>query len=146
MRIVTCLVAAGLAAATTGCIETMDSGYGSSGYSGYSNPYYSGYSDPYYSNSGYSQPTTYRSTNNYYYQPAPTVVRETRYVPVPQAAPQAAPQPQQRQRNADRPRAERRRDDNNAGGSQQQTNRRPRNNEDRDGDGQPDRRERRNRS
>jgi hypothetical protein len=117
MRVYTLLVAAGLAAATTGCIETMDSGYG-----GYNR--YSGYSDPYYSTYGYSQPT-YRSTNNYYYQPAPTVVRETRYVTV--------PQPHQ---HTTHHRWEGRRDGNHDHNTRRETRHRD---EDRDGDGKPDR-------
>ena len=67
MRVLTGLVAVALAAATTGCIETLDSG------DGYSQPYYGGYRQP---------------VNNYYvYQPQPQVITQTRYVAVPTAAP-----------------------------------------------------------
>ena len=77
MRKMTWLIAAALMASTAGCVESYDqSGYGSGYGNGYSSGYYpsSGYSSGYY-----SQP----SVNNYYYNPSPTVVTQTRYVPVP---------------------------------------------------------------
>lgn len=84
MRNVKWLVAAVLVASTTGCVESVNQGYGyNSGYGyGYNNGYSSGY---YPSGSGYySQPAR---VNNYYYNPQPTVVTQTRYVPVPTRAP-----------------------------------------------------------
>jgi hypothetical protein len=131
MRVLTCLVAVGLAAATTGCIETMNSGYGG----GYGNSgYYSGSSpyaaSPYYGSSPYAASPYYSGyqrpvTNNYYTtpQPQPQVITQTRYVPVPTAAP-----PQRRQRDRD------------GDGIPDWKERRQR---DSDGDGIPDRQERR---
>ena len=99
------LVAAGLLASATGCVETngypatsyggYPSGYGySSGYgypsSGYYGSNYGGYyGQPSYSSGGLfgnmfnSQPT--------YYQPPPQVVTQTRYVPVPTYSPRPYP-------------------------------------------------------
>ena len=74
------LIAVGLVLlATTGCVEAgypaPSSGYGyAPAY--YNNGYYNnGYYNRSYSNSYYSQPG--------YYRPAPTVITQTRYVPVP---------------------------------------------------------------
>jgi len=72
------LVAAGLAVALPGCVET--NGYPTTSYGGYP----SGYG---YSNGYYAQPTYYQQPS--YYQPQ--VVTQTRYVPVPVAQP--APRP-----------------------------------------------------
>jgi hypothetical protein len=79
MRYVSWLAAAGLVIVTAGCTESA--GYPTTyGYSpGYSSPGY-GYSSGYY-----AQPTYYRPAPTYY--SAPTVVTQTRYVPVPVAAP-----------------------------------------------------------
>jgi hypothetical protein len=98
--------------------------YGNSGYydSGYSNAYASSYyPTSYYGSSGYYGTP---SVNNYYYNPSPTVVTQTRYVPVPTPVPvpvptrqadrswwrdhsshqqQPAPQPQQPTQHVDRP-------------------------------------------
>jgi len=82
--------------ATTGCVESMDSGYptGSYGYDNYSN----GYSNGYYSASSYPSSyytrSSYVSNNTYVYNPPPRVVTQTRYVPVPVATPTPAPRPQ----------------------------------------------------
>lgn len=146
MRVLTCLVAVGLAAGTTGCIEMMDSGYGNSGYnnSGYGNSGYSYGSSPYAASPYYSGSSGYRQpvTNNYYttYQPQPQVITQTRYVPVPTAA------PAQIQRTPSRWEGRRNRDTNattptNNQQPNQQTNRRR--DRDRDNDGIPDRQERR---
>lgn len=91
------LIAAALLLSTTGCVEAMNSGYPATSY-GYGAPAYYGntYSNrSYYSNGYYSQPSSYYRpypvTNNYYttYTPAPrpTVVTQTRYVPVPVSTP-----------------------------------------------------------
>jgi hypothetical protein len=88
MRTFRWLVAAGLLMAATGCVET--NGYPGTSYGGYPSGYgySSGYGYPssgyYGSNYGYySQPT--------YYRPAPQVVTQTRYVPVP--VPTSSPRP-----------------------------------------------------
>src|SRR5881394_591198 len=90
MRKMKGLAAAAVAMATAGCVQSMDQGYGNSnGY--YGNGYDSGYSaSSYYpSSSYYSSPGYYAtpSVNNYYYNPSPTVVTQTRYVPVPTPVP-----------------------------------------------------------
>ena len=82
------LVAAGLAVALPGCVET--NGYPTTSYGGYGG-YPSGYG---YSNGYYAQPTYYQQQPAYY-QPAPVV--QTRYVPVPVAQ----PAPQRRLRDSD---------------------------------------------
>jgi len=71
MRNIRWIFAAALALSTTGCLETMDSGYGYPSY-GYAGGYSSGYYQP-----GYQQ-TVYQ----------PVYVPQTRYVPVPTPAPQ----------------------------------------------------------
>jgi hypothetical protein len=75
MRNITWIFAAALALSTTGCLQTMDSGYPSYGYNG------GGYNGGGYSQ-GYYQPG--------YQQPAyqPVYVPQTRYVAVPTPAPQ----------------------------------------------------------
>ena len=81
------LIAVGLVLlATTGCVEAMNSGYPTTSYGyGYAPAYYNngyynnGYYNRGYSNSYYSQPG--------YYRPAPTVITQTRYVPVAVPAP-----------------------------------------------------------
>ena len=77
MRNVKGLIAVAVAVTTAGCVESMDQGYGSS--NGY-------YSNGYYPSSSYANSPGYYATpsvNNYYYNPSPTVVTQTRYVPVP---------------------------------------------------------------
>ena len=137
MRNVRWLVAATLVASTAGCVETMDSGYAPASY---------GYDSPGYADSGYyARPAYYRPAPTYYYQPAPQVVTQTRYVPVP--VPVAPPTPH---RTADRS------VDHHPHGTpppaatsptphqppantgQQQTNHRRGSGQDRDGDGKPD--------
>ena len=72
------LIAAGLAVALPGCIET--NGYPTTSYGGYG-----GYPSGYGYNSGYyAQPAYYPQPT--YYQTAP-VVTQTRYVPVPVSNP-----------------------------------------------------------
>ena len=72
------LIAAGLAVALPGCVET--NGYPTTSYGGYG-----GYPSGYGYNSGYyAQPAYYPQPT--YYQTAP-VVTQTRYVPVPVASP-----------------------------------------------------------
>jgi hypothetical protein len=92
MRNVTWIIAAGLAASTTGCVDLNSPYGGGSGYGyapgGYSSGYSQGYAPAYSSGYGYnSAPTYYRSApvNNYYVQPParPQVITNTRYVPVP---------------------------------------------------------------
>ena len=84
MRNIKWLAAAVLVASTTGCVESVNQGYGYN--SGYGNGYSGGYSNAYYprSNGYYSQPAR---MSNYYYNPRPTVVTQTRYVPVPTPVP-----------------------------------------------------------
>ena len=89
MRNVTWIVAAGLAASLAGCNSPYGTGYGAgSGYGyapgGYSSGYSQGYAPAY---SGGYAPTYYRqpAVNNYYVQPQPRVITNTRYVPVPTA-------------------------------------------------------------
>ena len=80
------LALAALAIPAAGCVESADQAYGYN--DGYYAPSYSGgYSSGYTPSSGYYATP---SVNNYYYSPAPTVVTQTRYVPVPVA--QSAPQ------------------------------------------------------
>jgi hypothetical protein len=157
MRNVKWLIVVGTALATTGCVESMDQGYPSGAYDnggGYANGYYASESSGYYSQPSYYSPA--RVTNNYYYTPAPRVVTETRYVPVPTPAPAARPHQADRsndqrwdghrdggQQHASRPQntppqtstppANRPQASSNRNG-----NRRP--DQDRDGDGKPDRR------
>jgi len=138
MRIVTCLVAVGLAVGTTGCIDVSMPGMGSTPFatSAYGNgfgasPYaMSPYAtspyamSPYAGNSYYAQPA-----GNYFYQ-QPQVFTQTRYVPVPtsQPAPQRTFRRWEGRRNGtvnDQPRTTFRRD------------------RDSDGNGIPDRQERR---
>ena len=82
MRTIRWLVAAGLLASATGCVEM--NGYPGTSYGGYPSGY--GYSSGYgYPSSGY-----YGSNYGYYnqptyYRPPPQVVTQTRYVPVPVA-------------------------------------------------------------
>ena len=94
------VLAASLAVATTGCVETVDSNYPSGGGYGYADSSYSnGYSN------GYSAPTYYApaytaSRVDTYYAPrssTPQVVREARSAPAPQARPTHEPQAQQHQ-------------------------------------------------
>lgn len=99
MRTLRWLVAAGLLASVTGCVET--NGYPTTSYGGYpsSYGYSSGYGYPssgyYGSNYGYySQPT--------YYRPAPQVVTQTRYVPVPTYSPRPYPRSSWGSRDDDR--------------------------------------------
>ena len=143
MRTVRWLVAAGLLASATGCIEvnglpnTSMGGYPSSGYN-------TGYGQPSYASGGgllnslFSQPSYYPQANyypqpSYYpqaYQPAP------QYIPVPVASPQ--PQPQYSQPQYARPQWARR--DRNNNGVPDWKER------DRNGDGVPDWQQRRSRS
>jgi hypothetical protein len=135
MRTVRWLVAAGLLASATGCIEvnglpnTSMGGYPSSGYYG-SNA--GSYGQPALGssagllNSLFSQPSYYPQA----YQPAP------QYIPVPVASPQ--PQPQYSQPQSGRPQWARR--DRNNNGVPDWKER------DRNGDGIPDYQQRRNRS
>jgi len=97
MRTVRWLVAAGLLASATGCVEM--NGYPGTSYGGYPSGYGGYPGNGYYgSNYGgyYGQPTyssgnglfgnLFNSQPNYYYQPPPPqVVTQTRYVPVPVA-------------------------------------------------------------
>jgi hypothetical protein len=150
MRKVSLLVAAGAALVTTGCVETMDSGYPNTayGYNEYSSGYYASNSYP----SGYYGRPSYTS-NTYVYNPPPKVVTQTRYVPVPVATPALPARQQANHSNSDR-RWEGRRHDNNAHatnppstnndrrGNKTDNNRGSdrRRDRDRDGDGKPDRR------
>ena len=154
MRNMTWLVAAVLAIPAAGCVESADQSYG------YSDGYYSpGYSSGYYPSSGYYSPGYYAtpSVNNYYYTPSPTVVTQTRYVPVPTPVPvrqadrddhrwsghRDSPPPQQPPQHVDRPHAPP--PPPQASNNQQPTptpntgNHRS-NGHDRNGDGQPDHR------
>jgi hypothetical protein len=146
------IFAAALVMGTTGCVESMDSGYAAPSYGyGYGSGYGSSYSNSYYSNNYYT-PQAYYST--------PTVYRETRYVPVPTPVPVPVPQHQtnrsndhrwdghrdqpqhvDRQPSAPPPAANNPSRANNppAGGNHRDTNRRD-GSRDRDGDGRPDRR------
>jgi hypothetical protein len=157
MRNVKWLVAAVLVASTTGCVESVNQGYGNNSGYGYNGGYNNGYSSGYYpSSSGYySQPA---GVNNYYYNPQPTVVTQTRYVPVPVPSRQADRSNDHRWGGRDNdndhrnqpPRADRpnnpppQANNNNApkpvpstgGGNRHDGG----NNRDRDGDGKPDRR------
>ena len=105
MRKLSWLILTAAALATTGCVESMDSGYptGSYGYdnypNGYSSGYYSASSDP---GNYYTRPT-YVSNNTYVYNPPPRVVTQTRYVPVPVATPAPASPPQGRANHRNRP-------------------------------------------
>jgi hypothetical protein len=93
-NIIKWLAVAALAIPAAGCVESTDQGYG------YSDGYYSnGYSGGSYSPGYYATP----SVSNYYYTQAPTVVTQTRYVPV--AVPAAVPaRPQQQPpQHVDRP-------------------------------------------
>jgi hypothetical protein len=99
MRNISWIIAGGLAAATTGCNSPYGTtGYGTGGYgTGYGGGGGSGYGfapTGYSQGYGYSQPTYsqayapnyYRppAVNNYYVQPQPQVINNTRYVPVPE--------------------------------------------------------------
>jgi hypothetical protein len=106
MRTVTWLVAAGLLASATGCVET--NGYPGTSYGGYPSGYGGYPSSGYYGQQAYSptssllgslfnqqpayyqQPTYYQQPAYYqqptYYQPPPQVVTQPRYVPVPVAS------------------------------------------------------------
>ncbi|WP_428667983.1 hypothetical protein [Reyranella sp.] len=157
MRNVKWLVAAVLVASTTGCVESVNQGYGYNGGYGYSNAYPSGYSNAYYPSSGsyYSRPAP---VNNYYYNPQPTVVTQTRYVPVPTPVPVRQPDRWNdhrwggRDNDKDYRRQAPRTDRPNNPPPQANNNNGPRpgpgggyrhdggNNRDRDGDGKPDRR------
>jgi hypothetical protein len=94
------VLAASLAVATTGCVETVDSNYPSGGGYGYADSgYSSGYSNSYYAPTYYA-PAYTASRGDTYYAPrssTPQVVREARSAPVPQARPTHEPQPQQHQ-------------------------------------------------
>jgi hypothetical protein len=119
MRTLKWLAMAALAIPAAGCVESMDQGYG--------------YSDGYYSPGYYAAPRV----SNYYYTQAPTVVTQTRYVPVP--VPAAVPaRLQQQPQHVDRPHTPPQ-----ANNNPQPTNQgdhRNGNGRDRNGDGQPDRR------
>jgi hypothetical protein len=65
------LVASALVLTTTGCIESMDSGYAAPSY---------GYADGYYSSGYYAAPQAY-------YSPPVVYSQTTRYVPVPTSVP-----------------------------------------------------------
>jgi hypothetical protein len=104
MRTVIWLVAAGLLASATGCVET--NGYPGTSYGGYPSGYGGYPSSGYYGQQAYSptssllgslfnQQPAYQQPNYYqqptYYQqpayyPPPQVVPQTRYVPVPAAS------------------------------------------------------------
>lgn len=96
MRTLRWLLAAGLLASATGCVEM--NGYPGTSYGGYPTGYGGYPGNGYYgSNYGgyYGQPTysngmlgsLFNSQPNYYYQPPPPqVVTQTRYVPVPVAS------------------------------------------------------------
>ena len=163
MRNMKGLVAIAMAVATTGCVESVDQGYGySNGYygNGYSNGYYGrGYSSGYYPTSSYySSPGYYAAprVNNYYYNPSPTVVTQTRYVPVPTPVPVPVrqadrddhrwwrhrdnPQPQQPPQHVDRPHNPPPQASNPQPNNSGDNNRHHGNWRDRNGDGQPDRR------
>jgi hypothetical protein len=139
------LALAALAIPAAGCVESADQAYG------YSDGYYSpSYSGGYYPSSGYYATP---SVSNYYYTPAPTVVTQTRYVPVPTPVPVPSRQadrsndhhwngnnnqPQQPPQHVDRPHTPPPQANNNP---QANTNSgRNGNSHDRNGDGQPDRR------
>ena len=141
MRTARWLVAAGLLASATGCIEvnglpnTSMGGYPSSGYYGSNAGYYGQPtlgSGAGLLNSLFSQPSYYPQANYYpqAYQPAP------QYIPVPVASPQA--QPQYSQPPYGRPQWARR--DRNNNGVPDWKER------DRNGDGIPDYQQRRHRS
>ena len=144
----TWVIAAGLMASATGCDETMDTSYSP----GYGDGYNSGYSNSGYNGGYYSQPAYYRPApvNNYYYSPAPTVVHDTRYVPVPVPAPAARPAERNDRRDGNRDANVQHRNDRtppvatqttpaaNNNGQQQQTNRKRGTPQDRDGNGKPD--------
>jgi hypothetical protein len=121
MRTLKWLAVAALAIPAAGCVESMDQGYG--------------YSDGYYSPGYYAAPRV----SNYYYTQAPTVVTQTRYVPVPTPVPAAVPaRPQQQPQHLDRPHTPPQ-----ANNNPQPTNQgdhRNGNGRDRNGDGQPDHR------
>jgi hypothetical protein len=130
MRTLKWLAVAALAIPAAGCVESTDQGYG------YSNGYYSnGYSGGSYSPAYYATP----SVSNYYYTQAPTVVTQTRSVPVPVPAAVPARPQQQSPQHVDRPRTPPQANNNpqpvNTGGDHRNGNGR-----DRNGDGQPDRR------
>lgn len=160
MRNVKWIAATALLGLTTGCVET-NQGYGYNsgyGYTGGNNGYSTGY---YPSSSGYY--ARQAPVNNYYYNPQPTVVTQTRYVPVPTPAP---PPPRQsgwsndnrwgaRDNDGHRPPPRVDRPNNPPPPPQASNNNGPRpgpahggqsnrpdgnNNRDRDGDGRPDRR------
>ena len=100
MRTVRWLVAAGLLASATGCVETNGypgTSYGGypSGYGGYPSSSYYGGQPAYSPGSGlfgslFNQQPTYQQPAYYqqptYYQPPPQVVTQPRYVPVPVAS------------------------------------------------------------
>ena len=88
MRTVRWLVAAGLLASATGCVET--NGYPGTSYGGYPSGYGGYPSSGYYGQPAYSSGSgLFGSLFNQqptYYQPPPQVVTQTRYVPVPVAS------------------------------------------------------------
>jgi hypothetical protein len=101
MRTVKWLVAAGLLASATGCVEM--NGYPGTSYGGYPSGYGGGYpSNGYYGQPAYSsgsgllgslfnqQPAYYQQPTYYpqqtYYQQQPQIVTQPRYVPVPVAS------------------------------------------------------------
>jgi hypothetical protein len=154
MRNIKWLVIAALAIPAAGCVESADQAYG------YSDGYYSnGYGNSGYTpSSGYSSGYVTPSVNNYYYTPSPTVVTQTRYVPVPVPTRQADRSndhrwngnnnnQQQPPQHVDRshnpppspPQANNNPRPNNNSGSTD-NNRHTGNGRDRNGDGQPDRR------
>jgi hypothetical protein len=153
MRVLTCLVAVGIAAATTGCIDMMAPGMGGTPYatsalanafaprpvamspfaaSPYAaNPYaVSPYAASPYAASPYAM-SPYAASPYYSGYQQPQVINQTQYVPVPTAAPQP-------QRNFNR--WARRHRDSDGDGIPNWKERRQR---DSDGDGIPDWRERR---
>ena len=154
MRKLNWLILTAATLATAGCVESMDSGYptGSYGYDNYSNGYSNGYySASSYPSSYYTRPT-YVSNNTYVYNPPPRVVTQTRYVPVAVATPASAPRPQPanhapdhrwNNNHDDRPaqavRPPSSNDHRQASGNDNRGGNR-RGDQDRDGDGRPDRR------
>jgi hypothetical protein len=141
MRTFKLIAVAALAISTAACVETVDQGYG------YSNGYYApNYAQPAYYGSNYYAPS--------YYTPAPQVVTQTRYVPVPVAVPQHEAN-RSNDHRWDGNRGDQRHDhpqannnpqpapqqpSNNGGNSQHHGNGGNSNSHDRDGDGRPDRR------
>ena len=83
MRNVKWLVAAALVTSTAGCVESVNQGYGYNGGYGYNNGYsVTAIRAAIIRRAAATTPDRPR-VNNYYYNPQPTVVTQTRYVPVP---------------------------------------------------------------